>query len=239
MSVVSRRAAACLVFSLSLVCAAASLQAATLAEIGDAGDLPATAQAALGQAFGTPLDAITGSIASDSDQDMFQIVVTNPAGFSASTNNAGTELTLDDDTMLYVFDANGFAVAGVDDSATSSKAALPAGSLSGQPMGIYHVAVSLYFTTPVSAGGEMFDLFELFGSEVAVAPNGPGGAQPITGWDLFPDPPQTGPYRIELTGATFVPEPSGPAPEACALLGVVALARATRRRTERARRVRG
>ena len=38
-----------------------------------------------------------------------------------------------------------------------------------------------------------------------MGPNGPGGSLSITGWDVFPDPPQTGSYLIALTGATFAP----------------------------------
>src|SRR5688572_3689924 len=92
-------------------------RAATMGESGDAGDLPGTAQTSAGvQPFGTPLDSITGTIASDSDQDMFAIFINDPASFSASTNNAGTELTDDDDTMLFLFDAGGVGVLGNDDA---------------------------------------------------------------------------------------------------------------------------
>ena len=89
--------------------------AATMAE-GDAGDLPGTAQTSAGvQPFGTPLDSITGTIASASDQDMFEIFINDPANFSASTNNSGTNLTVDDDTMLFLFGASGLGVLGNDD----------------------------------------------------------------------------------------------------------------------------
>lgn len=197
--------------------------AATLVEMGDAGDLPSTAQSSEGvQPFGTPLDAITGTIASASDQDMFEIFIDDPANFSASTNNAGTNLSADDDTMLFLFRANGLGgLANDDTSGSNLTSTIPAGSLSGLPAGIYFIAVSIFFNTPTSALGEIFDVPE----QGVVGPNGPGGSLPITGWDLFPDPAQTGPYRIDLTGSTFVPEPS-----TALLLGVGCAALATRSR---------
>ena len=184
--------------------------AATLAEIGDAGDRTNTARSSAGvQPFGTPLDAITGTIASDSDQDMFEIFINDPANFSASTNNSGTNLSVDDDTLLFLFDANGFGILANDDATGSTlTSTIPAGSLMGRPQGRYFIAVSIFFNTPTSVGGEIFDLDELVGTFAAVGPNGPGGSLPITGWDVFPDPSQTGPYHIEVTGSTFVPEPS-------------------------------
>jgi len=195
--------------------------AATMAEIGDAGDLPGIAQTSAGmQPFGTPLDSITGTIASASDQDMFEIFINDPATFSASTNNSGTNLTVDDDTMLFLLDASGRGVLGNDDAdVTSFKSTIPIGSLTGAS-GVYFIAVSIFANTPISSGGEIFDLAALVPG-AAVGPNGPGGGSPITGWDLFPDPSQTGPYRIDLTGATFVPEPSTVALTA---LGLAALA---------------
>jgi len=204
-----------------LVVGAEPSRAATMAEIGDAGDLPVSAQTSAGvQPFGTPLDSITGTIASDSDQDMFEIFINDPATFSASTNNSGTDLTVDDDTMLFLLDRNGFGVLGNDDADdTSFKSTIPTGSLTGAA-GVYFIAVSIFANTPISSGGEIFDLAALGVTGAAVGPNGPGGGSPITGWDLSPDPSQTGPYRIDLTGATFVPEPSTVALTALGLAGL-------------------
>ena len=109
--------------------------------------------------------------------------------------------------MLFLLDASGRGVLGNDDAdVTSFKSTIPIGSLTGAS-GVYFIAVSIFANTPISSGGEIFDLAALVPG-AAVGPNGPGGGSPITGWDLFPDPSQTGPYRIDLTGATFVPEPS-------------------------------
>ena len=85
--------------------------AAEYQEQGNAGDVPGTAQSTAGP-VPTPLDAITGEISDDMDQDMFKIVVTDPVTFSASTNNPET---VPSDTMLYLFDATGHGVLATDD----------------------------------------------------------------------------------------------------------------------------
>lgn len=191
--------------------------AAVLAEWGDAGELTETAQVAATTApVGTPLDAITGTITTDDDQDMFEIFISDPASFSATTTNAqtGTE-----DTMLWVFDANGLGVIANDDtSSLVFTSTLPAGSLT-TPAGAYYLAVSLLFNSPVSASGDIFELDEVESSTTAVGANGAGSGDPINGWDVFAFV-GPGTYQIDLTGAEFVlPEPS-----AGLMLGLGALA---------------
>lgn len=105
--------------------------AATWTESGDAGDLPSAAQLTMGSG---PLDAIEGSILDEADQDMFLVVIDDPAAFSASTNNAGTNLVFDDDTQLFLFDAAGFGVLANDDDPDdflTFLSAIPAGSFNG------------------------------------------------------------------------------------------------------------
>jgi hypothetical protein len=174
----------------------------TWVELGDAGDLPATAQIPLGAG---PLTAIEGSIAHPTDHDMYLILISDPASFSASTNNAGTNLSEDNDTQLFLFDSAGFGVLANDDdpNGVGFESAIPPGFFGG-PAGLYYLAISIFANDPVSADGL---IFEGFPDEV-VGPVGPGGGSPIAGWMLDPSPEQTGPYRIELTGVSFpVPEP--------------------------------
>src|SRR5262249_38282486 len=75
----------------------------TWVERGDAGGLPATAQITEGDRF-QPLTAITGIINGNRDADMFQIFISDPSKFSATT--VGTPGTLTD-SQLFLFDANG------------------------------------------------------------------------------------------------------------------------------------
>jgi hypothetical protein len=185
---------------------AAPATGAVLAEWGDAGDLPETAQiSATVDPSSTPLDAITGTIEVDDDQDMFEIFISDPANFSATTTNAQTGV---EDTMLYVFDADGRGVVANDDTSLAVyTSTLPAGSIT-TPAGVYYLAVSLLFNSPVSASGDIFELNELEASTTAVGPNGAGGSDPIDGWDVFAFV-GPGTYQIDLTGATFaLPEPS-------------------------------
>ncbi|MCZ6680605.1 MAG: hypothetical protein O7E52_25525, partial [Candidatus Poribacteria bacterium] len=154
--------------------------ASLFAEVGEAGNLPATAQTTVGVGM---LTAIEGTVISRSDHDMFQIFIAEPANFSASTNNPGTILSIDDDTQLFLFDINGLGVLANDDDPDDiinflPKAAIPLGEFSGSP-GLYYIAISIFDNDPISGGGEIFP-DEPF--DAVVGPTGPGGASPITGW---------------------------------------------------------
>jgi hypothetical protein len=180
--------------------------AAVLAEVGDAGDLPETAQSSEGvEPFGTPLNAITGVITDGLDNDMFKIHISDPANFSATTTNGGTTV---DDTMLYLFDESGLGVLANDDTdaTTNFTSTLSAGSLTGNPAGVYYIAVTVLFNSPLSSGGDVFDLSELEATTLTIGPDVPGGGEdPVNAWDNIPFA-FTGPenYQIDLIGATFV-----------------------------------
>jgi hypothetical protein len=181
--------------------------AAEYQEQGNAGDVPGTAQSTAGP-VPTPLDAITGEISDDMDQDMFKIVVTDPVTFSASTNNPET---VPSDTMLYLFDATGHGVLATDDiDGLNWKSTLAAGSLdaAGGGAGVYYVAISKSFNVPVSntppaAANEIFLEADLAGTSATIGANGAGAANPVVAWWPFPFDADTGAYRINLTGATF------------------------------------
>lgn len=220
--------------------AAGTAPAAVLVEAGDAGDLPDTAQSSADVApFGTPLDAITGVMQDCGvnlcDQDMFEIYISDPASFSASTNNAETLL---DDTMLYLFDENDLGVVATDDiDEFNYKSSLAAGSLAARPAGVYYLAVSKAFNTPVSdlpatPSTEIFDAALLGGATIAIGATGGGAANPVVGWFLFTFDDFGGAYQIDLTGATFlVPEPGSSLMIGCGAVGLAVLAdRQNRRR---------
>lgn len=120
--------------------------AATWTEIGDAGDLPATAQVTVGSGS---LDSISGT-KTPNEADMFRIRILDPAAFSASTVG-----TTGFDTQLFLFDASGLGVYANDDDATCGcwQSTLPAGDPnSPSAPGIYYLAISRYDMDPRNGG---------------------------------------------------------------------------------------
>jgi hypothetical protein len=72
------------------------------------------------------LTSISGTVSSGTDADMYQIFISSPGTFSATT--VGTPGTLTD-TQLFLFDASGFGVYANDDATTAFtlRAHLPPG----------------------------------------------------------------------------------------------------------------
>ena len=199
-------------------------------EVGDAGDLPATAQIPTGSGA---LTSISGSIPSTSatDADMYRLHISMPSTFSATTvgTNGAIGLQLQN-SQLFLFNAAGLGVYGRDDNPSTFRTTLPAGSLLGpQIPGDYFLAISGFARDPVSPGGLIFPSSPnttLFG------PTGPGGALPVNGWTgLEAATASRGNYRIDLTGAEFVsvstlvPEPGTLLLFAAGLFGILALRR--------------
>ncbi|MDQ6859659.1 MAG: DVUA0089 family protein [Verrucomicrobiota bacterium] len=207
-----------------------SLHAQIYAEIGDAGQTLGTAQST--GIPGTTLSAITGTISSATDADLFFIRITSFTTFSATTVNATTMI----DTALFLFDITGAPIYTNDDaSGISLQSRLPGGSsftLSLAP-GVYILGISLSGNEPINLNSQL--LFAGYPSGDSTAVRGPStGNNPMTlsnfsGQTSFPE---TGVYRIDLTSTqAAVPEPSTIALVAC---GAVALTVAIRRRTSAA-----
>jgi hypothetical protein len=102
-------------------------------EVGDAGDLPESAQA-------TPSGALTGirGTLTAGDVDMYAIYIANPSAFAASTRCNALF-----DTQLFLFDANGNPVSFNDDAPEGGLASRLDGSCIPGP-GLYYLAVSAY-----------------------------------------------------------------------------------------------
>lgn len=160
---------------------------------GDAGDLPATAQAVVGVG---PLATITGNITSGTDVDMYLITVTSMATFSADTSIAPGTLG---DTELHLFDITGMGIAFNDDS-TGVKSLLPSGDplYVALPAGNYLVAITNYDNDPESGGGKIFPDT----TTTVDGPTGPGGGAPVTVWTNAVS--ATGTYTITFTSTSFV-----------------------------------
>lgn len=169
--------------------AVSSALAAPWAEVGDAGDLPLTANTPNGVGA---LTSITG-VAGGSDEDMYRICLTGGGTFSAST--VGSVLV---DTQLFLFDSAGLGVEANDDS-VGLKAVLPAGGLSPTAGGVYYLALSSFNNDPVSSGGLIFPSTPF---NLVHGPTGPGGGSPISGWTNNSGSAAAA-YTIALTGARF------------------------------------
>ena len=186
----------------SMFALASSASAASYIELGDAGDLPISAQVTAGAGS---LDLIKGSIGISGDADMYRIFITGGGTFSATT--VGTAGSIDD-TQLFLFTSSGLGVYANDDAnSVDIRSLLPAGNaLTPLMAGLYYLAISAFDKDPVSAGGLIFPSIPfnaLFG------PTEVGGGSGIIGY--APSFTDTGSYTIKLTGALVsasVPEPS-------------------------------
>lgn len=185
----------------------------TWSEVGEAGELPGTAQMPAGSG---PLTTITGTLNAGGDADMYLVNIPVPANFLAKTWPS-TAL----DTQLWLFDLAGNGITFNDDDpggaglqSTLTGTYLPAG-------GDYYLAVSQYNYDALDGGGLAIWNDSPFNTERA--PDGPGAPGPVASWagTTFAD----GAYQIDLMGVDFVPEPA-----TLTLLAVGGLAFLRRRR---------
>lgn len=153
-------------------------QAQLWTEVGDAGDLPGTAQITVGSGA---LDFIGGFIgnnpaADGNDKDMYCIYIADPSLFSATTVG-GSSL----DTQLFLFNTGGFGVTFNDDHPGGGVLqSTIAGTFLPGP-GHYYLAISRYDRDPVDATGAELWLDTPY--DVERAPDGPGAGSPIFDWN--------------------------------------------------------
>lgn len=191
-------------YAFLLILFVGTLNATTMTESGDTGELLSTAQIASGTGI---LDSIEGILISPYDIDLFGFFINDPNAFSVTVTSY---LTGDHDSMLWLFDSAGLLILSDDDGGGGS-GKIPkfnAGELSGHAAGLYYLGFSLFYTVPA----------------------GYPSTNPLTltGWDPNPDPLQSGSYRLDLTGA------GSPAPEPATMLllglGLLGMAGVGRRR---------
>ena len=227
-------------FTFPLAFATASLlfanasSAATYNETGDAGDLPATAQVASGTA-GTALTAISGSTTLTneiSDSDMYEILITSPTTFSASTT-AFIQGANNFDTQLALFSVTTSTGVITNDDAASggSQSNIAAGSLTAANLpGLYYLLISGSGRYAVSSTGLIFPNYTDGTTDPTgtYGPTGPGGGNAISGYTGSSN--EAGSYVIALTGAQFIPAVPEPGTYACILASAAGLVLITRAR---------
>ena len=174
----------------ALLLTAGAAHAQTWNETGpDAGQtLPGNATSGSG-----PLTRINGAIGNaGQDADIYQIRITNPAAFTATTVG---QTTLD--TQLFLFDSTGRGVSFMDDVSPS----VFQSTLTGQfvpAAGVYYLAVTAYNFDALAGAQLIWNDLPNVGER---APTGPGAANPVTAWSGANT--NTGSYGINLTGASF------------------------------------
>lgn len=158
----------------------ASSHAATFNEVGDAGQTASTAQDAVG------FNRIIGALGDfgGGDIDFYRIFIEDPASFGVTVD---ATLSIDNDTELFLFDQAFDLVLENDDLSDSGTVAdvsnlsiFRPGELAGAAAGIYFLAISIFDAEGQDGGTITVD----------------------------PDPFQTGPYTLDLTGVSTVPLPA-------------------------------
>ena len=167
----------------------------TLTEATDAGGMPVDATVAAGSGV---LSNIYGSMASESDVDMYRLQICQPGQFSATTTNSETQL----DTRLWLFQPDGHGIAFNDDNADAPDytSKLTHTFTANLPAGEYLLAISQYAVSPVDAQQRL--LWLDLPLTVERAPDGPGATAALASWIDFGA--ASGNYRIQLTGACWI-----------------------------------
>lgn len=213
---------------LSVLLAAGPIQAASFAEVEDAGESLLNA-ASVTSDQPRPLELISGVLSGDID--LFKIFLTGNQQFSATTSNSdtaqipidlalGLPVDLVIDPQLFLFDASGKGVYANDDLFGSTQATLTSGGLSPLAAGIYFLGISGSGLNPFSANGNIFpsDLFDQ-----VVGATGLGGGASLAGFE-GDRTTSSGKYSIALTGAqTIATNPTVSVPEPGVTLGLLIL----------------
>jgi hypothetical protein len=191
-------------------------------EIGNAGDLPGTAQTISDQPL---LSSISGTLTAG-DRDMYLIRIGGLVPFSATVTSPAS--SLNGDPQLFLFDSAGFGVLANDDNQVLLAPSRVSGIL---PAGDYYLAITEFNDDPVSNGGLIFPDDDFLN---VIGPTGPGGGLPIIGWTN-----QGGAgfaYTIAIENATGIPSTGNGVPspdESSSLillsLGMITLAAIGRR----------
>lgn len=174
--------------SLALLLAPSFATGQTWNEVGDAGNLPSSAQVTAGNG---PLTSIKGTLSGNADQDMYCIVVSDPPNFRAILN-----CVVIADNDLWIFSGT-TGVAHNDGCAAGQ-------TFVGTPLvttaGSYYLAVSPSGDDAMNGSSPIWNPPSASGQR---SPDGTGAPGPITGWSNAGTVSSFNNYTIQLTGALF------------------------------------
>jgi hypothetical protein len=135
--------------------------------------------------------AVSGALTTD-DADMYRIHICDPTHFSARVTG-GTIY----DPQLFLFRPDGHGVVSNDDDPAGGYLSVIDGPIATSiPAGDYYLAISGYDKDPVDASQQL--LWADFPFTLIHAPDGPGAANPMAGWNH--NASSIGTYVISLTG---------------------------------------
>lgn len=204
-------------------------QAVPMFESGDAGQLPAAAQAA-----GAGVDSIVGNLDNSFDVDLYRLVLGGGL-FSATTLPGPDCCGVGADTQLFLFNEAGMGIVANDDEPFGGTQKSFIQALLDP--GVYFLAVSIYSMDPFSVDGFIFPDYAHCCFQPVEGPVWPGGGQPLAGWSVGPaadgSGTQPGSYVVSLSATIgpVDPQPTPvPAPASLVLLGAGLLALTTWRR---------
>jgi hypothetical protein len=180
--------------ALLLLTAAWPAHAQVWNEVGDAGDLIATAQATVG---GGPLVTLNGTLSSPADVDVYCITA-GPAPRIPGLPIASLQCVVMQGPNIWMFDANGVGVA-TNETCSGGMKALTTSTVPAGGQGTFYVAVSYYGLNPVAAAGPIW--LPAVGGERT--PDGPGAAGALTGWAGMPVVQPINPYQITFGYTSF------------------------------------
>lgn len=193
--------------ALALGAATSGHAAAVYNEVGDAGQLPGTAQTV----FGTgALGAIRGTLDAGT-ADLFAIYLTAGTAFSATTTASSFDYNFFD-SVLYLFDSTGHGLIANDDDGDVGGSQSTLTSYIPTVTGLYYLAITGASYTPANGTSAIFP--SLFGAGGNVAAN--PGSGPLNNW--ISTTSEFGDYEIILTGANAVAPAASDVPEPGSLL---------------------
>lgn len=182
----------------------------------------------------TGLGSLTDIIGALNDQtggaDMYEIDISDPATFSATSTGNGNNPIVD--PALYLFDASGVGLFGNDNiSGTDFQAQIPVGTTDLLSAGLYYILIAPSGNLPEDKNGN-----SIFGAITGQTGVFAGNGNKLKSYGGTPSSDDSGKgYDIQLTGASFAVQTPEPGTVTFMLFGLAMVAMVKRVEKRRAR----